>query len=122
MTIRSGRASPFRPSEREAVPLPVDAMNSLPEYQDPQTRRTFLARTSGGLGAAALAHLFAADTSTAARGVLGSPTLVPEAKRVIYLHMSGGPSQLETFDPKPGLKEWDGKALPDSVRGNVRIT
>ncbi|MFP6859146.1 MAG: DUF1501 domain-containing protein [Roseibacillus sp.] len=96
-------------------------MNSFNEYQDPQTRRTFLARTSGGLGAAALAHLFSAGSSSAG-GILGAPTIAPKAKRVIYLHMSGGPSQFETFDPKPGLAEWDGKPLPDSVRGNVRIT
>jgi hypothetical protein len=92
----------------------------MTEHQDPQTRRTFLTRTSCGLGAAAFAQLFAENST--GNGVLGSPTLAPKAKRIIYLHMSGGPSQLETFDPKPGLKEWDGKPLPDSVRGTQRLT
>ena len=92
----------------------------MTEHQDPQTRRAFLTRTSCGLGAAAFAQLFAENST--GNGVLGSPTLAPKAKRIIYLHMSGGPSQLETFDPKPGLKEWDGKPLPDSVRGTQRLT
>ena len=96
----------------------------MTEHQDPQTRRTFLGRTSCGLGAAAFAHLLASNNSASASGVLGSPTLAPKAKakRVIYLHMSGGPSQLETFDPKPELVKWDGKPLPESVRGDQRLT
>ncbi|MBB07986.1 MAG: sulfatase [Roseibacillus sp.] len=94
----------------------------MSEYQDSQTRRTFLARTSCGLGAAALSQLFASRSSASNGGLPGFPNLVPRAKRVIYLHMSGGPSQLETFDPKPGLGQWDGKPLPAEVRGNQRLT
>ena len=99
----------------------------LTEHQDAVTRRTFLARTSAGLGAAAFAQLFGsgalASTQTESRtGKLGAPHFAPKAKRVIYLHMSGGPSQLETFDPKPSLKDWNGKPLPDSVRGTQRLT
>ena len=90
-------------------------MMSLDEYQDPLTRRVFLHRTSAGLGAAAVAQLLAEGASTATHSV-------PKAKRVIYLHMSGGPSQLETFDPKPQLQTWNGKPLPDSVRGRQRLT
>ena len=90
--------------------------------QDPRTRRAFLARTSLGLGSASLAHLFASSQASPGAGALGAPNLAPRAKRVIYLHMSGGPSQLETFDPKPGLARWDGKPLPAEVRGDQRLT
>ena len=91
-----------------------------PEHQNPLTRRHFLSRTSGGLGIAAFAQLF--GSASDAGGVLGAPHFSPRAKRVIYLHMSGGPSQLETFDPKPGLAGWNGKPLPDSVRKGQRLT
>ncbi len=93
-------------------------MIKLPfDYQDPYTRRVFLQRTSGCLGMAAMSQLLGE------RALASSVThFAPKAKRVIYLHMSGGPSQLETFDPKPKLVQWNGKPLPDSVRGKQRIT
>ena len=94
----------------------------MSEYQDLHTRRTFLAHTSCGLGAATLAQLFSSSNTAPAAGLSGFPNFTPRAKRVIYLHMSGGPSQLETFDPKPDLAKWDGKPLPAEVRGNQRLT
>jgi hypothetical protein len=101
----------------------------IDELQRVSTRRTFLQRTSAGLGAAALANLLnAGENSPAARaqdsehGTLGAPHFAAKAKRVIYLFMSGGPSQMETFDPKPQLAEWNGKKLPDSIRMGQRIT
>ena len=99
-------------------------MQHLKEAQNPLTRRTFLSRTSCGIGAAALARLFEGSAGASQRntGLLGASHFPAKAKRVIYLHMSGGPSQLETFDPKPGLREWNGKSLPDSVRGKQRLT
>ena len=48
--------------------------------------------------------------------------IAPKAKRVIYLFMSGAPSQLDMWDYKPGLGEWFDKELPDSVRNGQRIT
>ena len=48
--------------------------------------------------------------------------LVQKAKRVVYLFQAGGPSQLEMFDPKPGLAALRGTELPDSVRRNARLT
>ena len=94
----------------------------MSEFQDHLTRRTFLGRTSCGLGTAALSHLFASSPSVLAEeGAVGT-SHPAKAKRVIYLHMSGGPSQLETFDPKPGLSRWDGKPLPSEVIGNQRLT
>ncbi|MEO7299607.1 MAG: DUF1501 domain-containing protein [Verrucomicrobiota bacterium] len=97
-------------------PLPLDGMN----------RRAFLNRFGMGLGGIALANLInpskilAADSS--ANGVLGLPHFPPKVKRVIYLFMAGGPSQLETFDYKPLLNERNGQQLPDSVRNGQRLT
>jgi hypothetical protein len=50
------------------------------------------------------------------------PKIAPKAKRVVYLFMSGGPSQFETYDYKPKLKDLFGKELPDSVRKGQRLT
>jgi hypothetical protein len=83
-----------------------------------QTRRHFLGR---GIGVAALAGLL--DRDLLAKGGLPEfPNFAPKAKRVIYLFQSGGPSQMETFDYKPRLMEFQGKDLPDSVRGGQRLT
>lgn len=93
-----------------------------------QTRRHFFGRTATGIGAAALAstlnpELFAAPNNAAVdTGILGSPHFKPKAKRVIYLFMSGAPSQLDLFDYKPGLDKLFDKELPDSVRNGQRIT
>src|SRR5215471_5027993 len=67
------------------------------------SRRHFLNRFGMGLGGIALAHLLGGGSSEAAEnaspghaGILGPPHFPPKAKRVIYLFMAGGPSQLET--------------------------
>ncbi len=85
------------------------------------TRRHFFGRTATGLGAAALASLLP-KSAQAAGGLAGLPHFAPKAKRVILLHQSGGPSQLDTFDYKPGLAKHRGIDLPDSVRMGQRIT
>ena len=85
------------------------------------TRRAFLGRTSQGLGAVALASLMRpsgmlpAAEAAGPRGVLGKLPLPQKAKRVIWLTMAGGPSQLELFDHKPKLAEMDGKPMPESL-------
>lgn len=80
-----------------------------------QTRRAFLGRTTQGLGSVALASLLQPQLLNAAsRGVLGPLPLPQKAKRVIWLTMAGGPSQLELFDHKPKLAEMDGKPMPES--------
>jgi hypothetical protein len=84
------------------------------------TRRHFFGRASAGIGVAALASLFERHGSAAA--VAGLPHFAPKAKRVIFLHQSGGPSQLDLFDYKPGLRRRQGADLPDSVRMGQRIT
>ncbi len=80
------------------------------------TRRAFLGRTSQGLGAVALASLLDPHLLSAApsRGVLQKLPLPQKAKRVIWLTMAGGPSQLELFDHKPKLAEMHGKPMPES--------
>ena len=88
-------------------------------------RRHFLNRFGMGLGGIALAEMLATSAHAAPSldlGVLGRPHFAPKAKRVIYLFMSGGPSQLDLFDYKPLLNKRHGEQLPDSVRGGQRLT
>jgi hypothetical protein len=93
-------------------------MNLRQEQLQQVTRRTFL-KLSGqfSLGALALASILGEDKSTAAQapGPLSSrsPHHQPKAKRVIYLHMSGGPPHLDLFDYKPDLVKWNDKPCPD---------
>jgi len=93
------------------------------------SRRMFLNRFGMGLGGLALANmmkpanLFAAAAAAGDRGILdGQLHFPPKAKRVIYLFMAGGPSQMETFDYKPLLNQRNGEQLPDSVRQGQRLT
>ena len=60
------------------------------------TRRHFFGLASTGIGTAALASLLAQDA--AAGGLPGLPHFPPKAKRVIFLHQSGGPAQMDLFD------------------------
>ena len=88
-------------------------------------RRKFLSQFGMGLGAVALADMLPAEARAAQapdRGVLGQPHFAPKAKRVIYLFMSGGPSQIDLLDHKPLLNQRHGEELPDSVRGGQRLT
>jgi len=88
------------------------------------TRRQFFARGATGIGAVALASLLGRPLFAAAPagGLPGCPHFAPKAKRVIYLFMHGGPSQLDLFDHKPGLRALQGQELPASVRGTQRLT
>ncbi|WP_276088506.1 DUF1501 domain-containing protein [Pedobacter sp. JY14-1] len=89
-------------------------------------RRRFLSRLSLGLGSVALGSLMIPDlfgsASADAPFTPGIPDFAPRAKRVIYLFQNGAPSQLESFDYKPKLREMVGQELPASVRGNQRLT
>ena len=94
------------------------------------TRRQFFRRSTAGvaLGIPALAALLDRDGFAAeprdpkTGGLAGFPNFAPTAKRVIFLHQSGAPSQIELFDYKPKLAEWQGTELPGSVRMGQRIT
>ena len=100
-----------------------------PEARAPriETRRHFFGKAATGVGSIALAHMLGRDLGGAAAeapsgGLPGMPHFAPKAKRVIWLFQSGGPSQLETFDPKPGLAKLRGQDLPESVRKGQRLT
>src|SRR5438270_9527125 len=85
------------------------------------TRRQLLGRASYNLGAAALATLLG-PRAHASKGQPGFPNFAPKAKRVIYLHQSGAPSQMDLFDPKPQLAAHFAEELPDSIRRGQRLT
>jgi hypothetical protein len=87
------------------------------------TRRHFFSRTSTGIGVAALASLLkASDRDPKTGGLVGLPHYPAKAKRVIFLHQSGAPAQMDLFDYKPQLQKVHGTELPDSVRRGQRIT
>src|SRR6266566_3054505 len=86
-----------------------------------ETRRQFFGRGARGLGVAALASLFG-EGASAREGLPGLPHFAPKAKRAIYLHMVGGPSQLDLYDYKPVMKDWFDKDLPESIRKGQRLT
>src|SRR6478752_1052934 len=89
-------------------------------------RRRFLSKLSLGIGSVALGSLLIPDLFT--NGLdesslpSGIPDFAPKAKRVIYLFQNGAPSQLESFDYKPKLREMMGQELPASVRNGQRLT
>ena len=94
------------------------------------TRRQFFGRTTSGIGVAALGSLLMpglieqalGSPLSGSGGVLGSPHIAPKAKRVIFLHMCGAPSQLDLFDYKPDLRAKFNEDLPESIRMGQRIT
>ena len=90
--------------------------------RDHLSRRAFLNQGGVNLGAMALGSLLAGERARAGTGLPFLPHFTPRAKRVIFLTQSGGPSQIELFDHKPGLAKWAGKELPDSIRQGQRLT
>jgi hypothetical protein len=80
------------------------------------TRRALLRQTACGFGTLGLTSMVAQQAATAASTgnplTVRAPHCAPKAKRVIFLFMHGGPSSIDTFDPKPKLAELDGKPLP----------
>jgi hypothetical protein len=103
-------------------------MSSLPLH----TRRQALQRLGGGFGTLGLAGLLAQGRQGLRADSPSSPSLnplapkvshfVPKAKRVIYLFMNGGPSQVDTFDPKPLLEKYSGKRPPGTDLKTERKT
>ena len=104
-------------------------MDPIFEHHLIQTRRQFFGGAGLRLGGIALASLMG-EHAQAAHGMSGAvhpplpglPHFAPRAKRLIYLHMNGAPSQLDLWDYKPGLKSHFDKDLPESVRNGQRIT
>ncbi|RMF45163.1 MAG: DUF1501 domain-containing protein [Planctomycetota bacterium] len=97
------------------------------EYDLWLSRRQFFGAAGLRLGPLALAALSAPKSARAGQqrvhpALPGLPHFAPRAKSIIYLHMNGGPSQIDTWDYKPKLQELFDTDLPDSVRGGQRIT
>jgi hypothetical protein len=83
-------------------------------------RRELLARTGAGLGILGLATLMADEQMLAAESAQNplapkTPHFAPKAKRVIQFFCNGGPSHVDTFDPKPALEKYAGKPLPQTL-------
>jgi hypothetical protein len=120
--------------------------NLLERIRLDETRREFLGRAAQGIGAMALAGLLTRGTLDFAnaedgseprpakqRGASASPDdrwegvvrpthYTPRAKRIIYLYMAGGPSQVESFDPKPRLVDMHGQPMPQSVTKGAQMS
>src|SRR5687767_2528207 len=89
------------------------------------SRREMLQRTGTGLGVLGLAGLLANETKAAAANNPLAPKVAhftPKAKRVIHLFMNGGPSQVDTFDPKPELTKQHGKQAGTTGKATERKT
>jgi len=105
-------------------------MNSLFDYQLALTRRQFFGSTGVRLGGVALGMSAMHAVSAQQAGnpermnkpLPGLPHFPPTAQHVIYLHMNGGPAQMDTWDYKPKLAEHFDADLPDSIRRGQRIT
>jgi hypothetical protein len=110
-------------------------MTPFEEYVRYETRRQFLSRGKNALGMAAMAALAGPTVARAAGAAHGSggplrtspglpylPHFAAKAKHVIYLHMVGGPSQIDLFDYKPQMNDYYDKDLPESIRKGQRLT
>jgi hypothetical protein len=99
------------------------------EHQDLlalRNRRRFLSEVGGGIGMLGLGHLLAregrsADAKSSNPLAPRKPHFPGKAKNVIFMFMEGAPSQMDLFDPKPGLAKWSGKPLPDSLTSQLRL-
>jgi hypothetical protein len=110
-------------------------MDPIREQLEIMTRRHFFGRAGLGLGTAALSTLLAENarsettptggspaSGTLTGGLPNLPHFPPKARRAIYLHMNGGPSQMDLFDYKPKMDAMYDKDLPESIRKGQRLT
>jgi hypothetical protein len=88
------------------------------------TRRELLAQAGRGIGSVAIASMLGASRMLAGgtNGLPNLPHFRPRARRAIWLFPAGAPSQLDTWDYKPKLRDMFGQELPGSVRGGQRLT
>jgi len=86
------------------------------QFETGMSRRSMLCRTGAGFGALPLAWLMNQDRLFAAAGSARVAHRPATAKSVIFLFMEGGPSHMDTFDPKPKLNELAGKPLPPGFK------
>ncbi len=102
-------------------------MDPIFESQVMSTRRQFIGQTGLRFGGLGMAFLAGGEGDVKGASVVhpaldGVPHFPAKARAVIYLHMNGGPSQIDLWDHKPGLAEWYDKDLPPSVQGGQRLT
>jgi len=101
-------------------------MSLFDDFARSETRRQFFRRGGNAVGWASLASLLGRDgvAALADEPSVGAAPLhfAPKAKRVISLHMVGGPSQMDLFDYKPKMEAMYDKDLPDSIRQGQRLT
>ncbi|HLW65914.1 MAG TPA: DUF1501 domain-containing protein [Gemmataceae bacterium] len=100
-------------------------MNLFDDFRRNMTRRYFFQAGSHVLGGAALASLFgerACGSELLPSSTAHRPHFPAKAQHVIYLHMVGGPGQMDLYDYKPVMEKWYDKDLPDSVRMGQRLT
>ncbi|MEM7306656.1 MAG: DUF1501 domain-containing protein [Planctomycetota bacterium] len=91
------------------------------EHLRAATRREFLQRCGAGLGTVAFHSLLAGDGRAADALRPRAPHFAPKARRVLYLHMAGSPSQIDLFDPKPKLRELDGEECSEDLISGERF-
>ncbi|MEM7311580.1 MAG: DUF1501 domain-containing protein [Planctomycetota bacterium] len=97
------------------------------EFANELNRRRFFNSVGLSIGSVAMSSLLQSEsqasvTPQAFPALPGLPHFAPRAKRLIYLHMNGAPSQIDLFDYKPQLNEYFNEELPDSIRNGQRIT
>ena len=97
-------------------------MNISEDVNTLATRRQFFACGKNVVGTAALASLLQQSAVQGGDMVPMGTHFPPKAKRVIYLHMVGGPAQMDLFDHKPVMQNWFDKDLPESIRNGQRLT
>src|SRR5579871_4616756 len=98
-----------------------------PHFRSALSRREFLQRAGAGFGSLALTFMLAQEAEADIKRAGGRynplaprPQMLPaRAKSVIFLFMYGGPSQVDTFDPKPGLEKYNGKTLTADILKGV---
>ena len=89
-----------------------------------RNRRRFLREVGGGIGMMGLTHLLGLEGRAGTDGgplAPKQPHFPGKAKSVIFMFMEGAPSQMDLFDPKPGLVKWSGKPLPESLTSQLRL-
>ena len=97
-------------------------MNISEDFNTLATRRQFFSRGKNVVGTAALASLLQQSAVQGGDMVPMGTHFPPKAKRVIYLHMVGGPAQMDLLDHKPVMQKWFDKDLPESIRNGQRLT
>jgi uncharacterized protein (DUF1501 family) len=101
---------------------PLFANHPLRERELMMTRRQLFGRAALGIGTATMAQLLGHSLPAAEGSPVTGPHHKPKASRIIYLFMSGGPSQHDMWDYKPKLNDMSGQQLPDHVRSGQRVT